>query len=151
MFLSDTFKRQIGQGKVLEVLDIGAKVRYAEFQFVVPEDAEVKQLELLRMPAGLTKILGSCSLLIFEGKLPDKLKMSVGFRAYRDLNSGPVKEQPEALDSEVLVKPVMRLGTSETLGAHTLASREPVDLFVTFSAPLPAGTRVAGYIQYLRD
>lgn len=139
-----------GSGRLsdLDACDVSGKVRILRVECVVPEGQTADSFVIGRLPAGHSLFLGHLSLLSVS-EVPAETKFYVGLGERQEPLGERLKAELAALvETKELRSAQTLLGN---MGKAKVRAVAPVEIIMTTTNPLPAGTVVKGYLAYSTD
>lgn len=137
-----------GRALDLDACDVSGKVRILRVECTVPKGQEADSLVIGRLPSGHSLFLGHLSM-IEVSEVPKDCKFYVGLGERQEPLGERLKADTAALVKTKELKTVQTLlGSLDKAKVRAIA---PVEVIMTLTTPLPAGTVVRGYLAYSTD
>ena len=141
----------------IDIDELHGKVRIARFDYTqVAEGAIATVIELVKLPAGSVRVLGTNSVL-YHSALGTGVTLDIGWAAYKAQSTGAaVATDPDGLDDglDVAAAGTKRPGSIAVIegGSKLFESQEGVTINCTIGAAvIPAAAVLNGYILYITD
>lgn len=153
----ETITRPGYANEPLGVHDDTGKLRIKRFDVEIK--TEDKEIGLVRLPNGHKNILGAMSLIqvdlgVDDATAKEKIKditFDCGVPAHRKLTGERLDSDSKCLDEAQPLKLINRICSESPGFTEYLGTYDSLDLFITLSKPLPVGTKLHGYIIYVKD